>query len=142
MSANPTIDFHYEYDFELSDEETIRQWLIKIAGREQVEINELNYIFLSDEELLDINRSYLGHDFYTDIITFPLHEKGEPIEADIYISVDRVKDNAREFNTDFEQELMRVIAHGLLHLCGYSDKTSVEQELMTKKEEECIALYS
>ncbi len=84
---------------------------------------ELQYIFCSDAYLLDINREYLQHDFFTDIITFDLSEKGQPINAEIYISVERVRDNAANYNSSFRKEIHRVIFHGVLHLCGYKDKS-------------------
>lgn len=100
----------------------------------------LNIVFLSDEDLLEINKEYLNHDFYTDIITFPIEETEEYLEADIYISLDRVKDNAKEFNVAYELELLRVVIHGALHLCGYKDKTEVEIKTMRGKEDYYISL--
>lgn len=102
---------------------------------------ELQYIFCSDDYLLQINRQFLHHDYYTDIITFDLTEESYPINAEIYISVDRVRDNAREFGNSLRRELHRVIFHGALHLCGYKDKNPREQELMRQMEEKYLKLY-
>lgn len=101
----------------------------------------LNYVFLSDDELLKINQDYLSHDYYTDIITFDLSEEENEIEGEIYISIDRVKENAIAMNTSFENELLRVMYHGLLHLMGYLDKSTSEEKIMRAKEDECLNLY-
>jgi probable rRNA maturation factor len=99
------------------------------------------YIFCSDEYLLNKNRQFLEHDFYTDIITFPLSETEKEIEAEIYISVDRVKDNAAKFKSDFSDELYRVIFHGVLHLMGFKDKSSKNKETMRAKENEWLRKF-
>lgn len=101
---------------------------------EKVALSYINYIFCSDEYLLKINQNSLNHDYYTDIITFPLHERNKPIEGEIYISIDRVKDNAKSLKISFKTELLRVIAHGALHLCGYKDKTKAQILEMRNKE--------
>lgn len=111
-----------------------------IAAKENYEIKELNYVFMSDEDLLKINIKYLNHDTYTDIITFDNAEIKGKIESDIFISLDRVEANAKKFNTTYENELQRVMAHGLLHLCGYKDKKKEEVATMRKKEEESLAM--
>ena len=142
MNDGPVFNFNYEYDdFQLNNEALIERWLLSIAKAENKMIEEISYIFLDDERLLDVNRAYLEHDFYTDIITFPLHEEGQAIEADIFISIDRVKENADNFNSSFKTELLRVMAHGLLHLCGYNDVSKDDQTQMRKKEEESLALF-
>ena len=120
----------------------IKSWLKAIAVKENFSIKELNYVFLDDEGLLKINIEYLNHDTYTDIITFDNSEEKGKIESDIFISLERVEANAKKFNTTFENELHRVLAHGLLHLCGYKDKKKSDVELMRKKEEESLALLS
>lgn len=137
-------DFLYEEtDFILENTQLIEQWLNTVASRECVQINQLSYIFCSDDYLLEINRNYLQHDYYTDIITFDNSlEDSDDIIGDIFISVDRVRENASEFNVPFMNELTRVMAHGLLHLCGYGDKTPQEQELMRQKEDACISLLN
>jgi rRNA maturation RNase YbeY len=113
---------------------SLKQLVQNIFTSEQVEADCVDYIFCSDEYLLEINRTALNHDYYTDIITFPLNANGEPIQAEIYVSIDRVKDNASIHNTSFSKELARVIAHGALHLCGYKDKTKADIALMREKE--------
>ena len=119
----------------------IKIWLKTIASKEGYEIKDLNYIFMSDEELLKINIEYLNHDTYTDIITFDNAEVKGKIESDIFISLERTEANAKKFSTTFENELYRVLAHGLLHLCGYKDKKKTDIELMRKKEEESLRLF-
>ncbi len=117
-----------------------KAWLKVIAQKEKFIIRDLNYIFLHDEDLLQINIDYLNHDTYTDILTFDNSEEKGKIESDIFISLERVEANAKKFNTTFETELYRVLAHGLLHLCGYKDKKKTDIEMMRKKEEESLAL--
>ena len=101
----------------------------------------VTYVFCSDEHLLNMNRQFLEHDFYTDIITFPLNETEKEIEAEIYISVDRVKDNALKFKSDFSDELHRVIFHGVLHLIGFKDKSKKDKETMRTKENEWLRKF-
>lgn len=128
------ITFHKEnVDFELPKEENLTNWLESIADSEEKKLSELTYVFCSDDYLLNINRQYLNHDYYTDIITFP-YKQGKEIESDIFISIDRVKENAIEFNSTFKQEILRVIAHGLLHLMGYKDHTEEDKKVMREKE--------
>ncbi len=122
----------------------LKSWLKTIAAKEKFSIKELNYIFMSDEALLKINIEYLNHDTYTDVITFDNSDASTgsagKIESDIFISLERVEANAATFNTTFENELHRVLAHGLLHLCGYKDKTKKDATLMRQKEEESLAM--
>ena len=118
----------------------IKPWLKAIAAKEKFVIKELNYIFMTDEALLKINIEHLNHDTYTDIITFDNSDGRGEIESDIFISLERVEANAATFNTTFENELHRVLAHGLLHLCGYKDKTKKDAALMRQKEEESLAM--
>ena len=133
------ISFHNEdISLRLPQIRLTRKWIRSIAYKFNKEIGFVNFIFCSDNYLLDINRTYLHHNYYTDIITFPY--KDEPLESDIYISIDRVRDNARNFNVSFDTELRRVMAHGILHLCGFSDNSEKAQELMS--EEEDLALES
>ena len=141
MSLESTISYFSEdTDFELADADNHTQWLKKIANVHNSEILSLTYIFCSDEYLLNINKSYLNHDYYTDIITFP-YKQGEELESDIFISIDRVQDNAAQAGVSFTEELHRVMAHGVLHLIGFGDKTEEEAKIMRKKEEESIALF-
>ncbi len=132
-----------EINFTLKEKTRHKAWLTKLAAKEKHSIAELNYIFCSDEYLLKINLEYLNHNTYTDIITFDNSEdkKNKIIEGDIFISIDRVKENASKFETNPDDELHRVMAHGLLHLMGYKDKAPKDTVLMRAKEEESIALY-
>ncbi|MDO6809144.1 rRNA maturation RNase YbeY [Zobellia galactanivorans] len=134
------IDFHFNTDFSLENPEKYSRWLEQLIESEQGSLEQLDYIFCSDEELLDMNQKYLSHDTYTDILTFDYTED-EAIAGDIFISVDRVRDNAQDLNTEFEEELRRVMAHGVLHLFGYKDKTDEEASLMRTKEEEKMAMF-
>ncbi len=131
--------FSEETPFRLEDEEGDAAWLQKVIEQEDKTLHLLNFIFCSDEYLHRLNVEYLDHDTLTDVITF--HYAELPlIEGDIFISIERVKENAGDFNVSFEQELHRVMAHGLLHLCGYRDKTEEEKRVMRKKEDEALAL--
>lgn len=116
-------------------------WLKKVARREGYSIDTLNYIFCSDRYLIKINREYLQHDDYTDIITFDLTEESGRLRGDIFISVERVFENAEKFKQDKNTELRRVMAHGLLHLSGYKDKTAKDQALMRGKEDEALSFF-
>jgi rRNA maturation RNase YbeY len=116
-------------------------WCNQIAKYYNQEIESISYCIVSDDELLEINKEHLNHDYYTDIITFQLNEKNENLEADIYISLDRVKENATLINTKSSIELRRVIAHGLLHLIGFKDKTKNDQLKMREAEEHALSLY-
>lgn len=131
----------FEEDTTMPDffkEEKVRHWLLRIARTYGKEIKNINYIFCSDEYLLQINKEYLDHDYYTDIVTFP-YQEGDYIESDIFISIDRVKDNSTQLNTEYNNEFHRVVAHGLLHLCGLGDKTSKEQQEMRQAEDLAIS---
>ncbi|CAZ95769.1 rRNA maturation RNase YbeY [Zobellia galactanivorans] len=134
------IEFHFNTDFSLENPEKYSRWLEQLIESEQGSLEQLDYIFCSDEELLDMNQKYLSHDTYTDILTFDYTED-KAIAGDIFISVDRVRDNAQDLNTEFEEELRRVMAHGVLHLFGYKDKTDEEASLMRTKEEEKMAMF-
>ena len=134
------ISFNYETDFELENEEAFENWIIDIVDSEASAVGEINYVFCDDEYLHKINVEYLNHDTLTDIISFD-YTVGNLIQGDIFISIERVKDNAADFKVDFEEELKRVMAHGVLHYCGYKDKTDADAELMRQKEEEKIKLF-
>jgi len=133
--------FSEETPFQLKQKLNRKRWLKEIAEGENYSINELNYIFCTDEYLYEINVEYLNHDTYTDIITFDNSEIEDEIEGDIFISIERVKDNASKHEVSIEDELSRVISHGLYHLIGYKDKKKTEAELMRSKEEFAINLY-
>ncbi|MFJ1435735.1 rRNA maturation RNase YbeY [Capnocytophaga canimorsus] len=135
------ITFNYETEFELPEQETVFQaWIEKIIASEEKELGELNYIFCDDNYLHQINVQYLDHDTLTDIITFDYTQE-QIISGDIFISVERVADNAKDFKVDFQTELLRVMAHGVLHLCGYKDKSDAESNQMRSKEEEKMRLF-
>lgn len=133
------IDFFSETDFILDDKEEISKWISSIINLEEYEEGEINYIFCDDEYLHKLNVEFLNHDTLTDIISFD-NSLGNQIHGDIYISVERVKENANTYNNSFKDELHRVIIHGVLHYCGYKDKTSEEENLMRKKENEALSL--
>jgi probable rRNA maturation factor len=127
------IQFHVELEaFELDQAENIKLWLSGIGKSENKVLGNINYIFCSDEYLLQLNKQFLGHDYYTDILSFP--QKSDPIEGDIFISIDRVRENAESFETSFQLELYRVISHGLLHFMGYEDHEEEDKILMRSKE--------
>lgn len=123
----------------LPDRSSLKRFIESIFKREGYKLGSLNYIFCTDKHLRQINRDYLQHDYYTDIITFGLTQ--DPIEGEIYISIDRVRDNARQLGVSFKSELHRVIFHGALHLCGFRDKTKAESALMRSKEDHYLGLY-
>ncbi|MCP1384287.1 rRNA maturation RNase YbeY [Runella salmonicolor] len=127
--------FIEDVDFKVPQSRKTKSWLQSIIKAEGFSLNQLNYIFCSDEYLLNVNRQYLDHDFYTDIITFDNSEEEAVVEGDIFISIDRVKDNAQELNKPFEEELRRVLAHGILHLVGYDDKEDEQEHEMRAKED-------
>lgn len=127
-----------DIDFELENVERTSAWLSDIITKEASQVAQLNYIFCSDDYLHKINLAYLDHDTLTDIITFPLND--DPIQGDIYISINRVKENANTLSVSFQEELHRVIVHGLLHLVGYNDKTPEENADMRAKEDSCLQL--
>lgn len=117
----------------------INQWIKAVVTQYQKKIGDISYIFCSDDEILRINKLYLDHDYYTDIITFDYSE-GKIISGDIFISLDTVRSNSEKFKTDYSEELNRVIIHGILHLCGLKDKTSKEEEMMRKNENTALEL--
>lgn len=139
--------FSEDIRFDLKNKRKISAWLKAVAAENAYVIGDMNYIFCSDDYLLDINKQFLGHDYYTDIITFDnsedfLLEKGRPgVSADIYISLDTVKANGQEYGDGFERELKRVIVHGLLHLIGYDDVTPAKQKKMRAAENRALDLF-
>jgi len=120
--------------FTLKDKIKTKNWILSCVEEEQRDINFISFNFCSDEYIIELNNNALKHNYYTDIITFELNYKKENIEADIYISIDRVKENAKFLKESFVNELHRVIIHGVLHLCGYKDKSSRESKKMREKE--------
>ena len=134
------INFYSENDFILEDETVYASWLESVITSEAKKLEELSYIFCDDEYLLKINMEYLDHDTYTDIITFD-YSVGKILQGDIYVSTERVAENAETYNVKFEDELRRVLVHGVLHLCGYKDKEESDAALMRSKEEEKMQLF-
>lgn len=134
------IDFNYESDFVLENETSIAEWISQVIVSENKTEGDINYIFCDDEYLHQINVEYLDHDTLTDVISFD-YSLGNEIHGDIFISVERVQDNAVDYNVPFEDELRRVIIHGILHYCGYKDKLEADELLMRKKEDEKLALF-
>lgn len=132
--------FHKETNFELKQKTIYKHWIKSIILDLKKRVGEINYIFCDDEYLLEMNQKYLKHDTYTDIITFDYSEKNV-ISGDIFISIERVKENSTKFSKGFEEELHRVLAHGILHLCGFKDKTSKESTLMREKEDWAIKKF-
>lgn len=131
------ISFNYETNFELPYEYEFSSWISKVIRSEKCKEGEINYIFCDDDYLLDINQKYLNHDTLTDIISFD-YSVGKELHGDIYISVERVKENAKDFEEDFEDEIRRVMVHGVLHYCGYKDKSEEDKKLMRSKEDHYI----
>lgn len=127
------INFNYETDFKLDSEEQISTWITDTISSEAYKLEEINYVFCDDEYLHKLNVEFLNHDTLTDIISFD-YSVGKIIQGDIFISIERVGDNAKDFNVSFEEELKRVIIHGVLHYCGYKDKTDDDAKLMREKE--------
>lgn len=137
MSINFTIEHS---DFKLKERLKIKKWITAVISEKKKRVGDISYLFCDDDHLLEVNISYLNHDTLTDIITFDYVE-GDVISGDILISVDRVRENAQIFNVPFEQELRRVIIHGILHLLGNPDKSPSEAAKMRKKEEEALSLW-
>ena len=133
MSSN-NIYFHNQTDFDFDNKESRREWIENTIREEGKQLGEINIIFCDDNSLLEKNKTYLNHNTLTDIITFDYSE-GNKLSADIFISVERVKENAVIFAVSFEQELKRVIIHGILHLMGYKDKSEEESKIMRSKED-------
>ena len=134
------INFYSENEFILEDEAKYASWIENVITSEGKTLEEISYIFCDDEYLLKINMDYLDHDTYTDIITFD-YSVGKILHGEIYISTERVRENSETFNVKFEDELRRVLSHGILHLSGYKDKTEEEATLMRSKEEEKMKLF-
>ena len=128
------INFYYEINFQLDNSKQISNWVSNTILEEGHSEGEINYIFCSDEYLHQINVEFLNHNTYTDIISFD-YSVGKELHGDIYISIDRVKENAINYGTTFTKELSRVIIHGILHYCGFMDKTEKEKKLMRSKED-------
>jgi len=134
------IEYHYELDFELSSETNHSSWLERVVASEGGEIGQINYIFCNDQYLLELNRKHLKHNTLTDILTYD-YSQGKEIVSDIFISVERVRENASDLEVSFDEELLRVMSHGVLHILGYKDKTERERLEMRSKEDEKIKMF-
>jgi len=134
------ITFNYETDFELQNEADYEAWIETIIESEDFTEGEINFIFCDDSYLYKINVEYLDHDTFTDIISFD-YTIGNLISGDIFISIERVKDNAKEYEVSFDKELLRVMSHGVLHYCGYKDKSVEDSNLMRQKENEKMEMF-
>lgn len=143
ITYNPeiSVEFHFtEIDTFPFPEELIRKWILAIIRNENKEPGDLNFIFCSDQYLHQMNVDYLDHDTLTDVITFDYSQDFLNISGDVFISIDRVKDNCKDLQLDFLNELCRIIAHGLLHIIGYDDKQPLSKDVMTSKEDHYLSL--
>lgn len=134
------IDFHYQNDFRLKNASFYADWITRVVEEEGADVAKLEYVFCSDDYLLRINQQYLKHDTYTDIITFD-YSNGDGISGDIFISTERVEENAVRYKVEYENELKRVMIHGVLHLLGYGDKSKSESEVMRRKENQKVKMF-
>lgn len=134
------IDYQYEADFKLEDQKKYTDWIKRVITSENSDLGDVSYVFCTDEYLFILNEKFLGHKTYTDIITFDYSEENT-LSGEIYISTERVKENAQRYNVEFDLELRRVMAHGLLHLIGYKDKSDEEIKVMRAKEDEKINMF-
>lgn len=138
---NSMIHFNFEEIKEIAIPHSTANWLSELIHLEGKKTGEITYIFCNDEHLLQVNRDFLQHDYYTDVITFD-YVKGKTISGDIFVSLPRISDNASALNKDFQSEFLRVLAHGVLHLCGYKDKTEAEILEMRSKEDFYLSKFS
>ncbi len=134
------IQFNYETEFQLDNEEVFAKWISAVIISENKKEGDINYIFCDDDYLHKINLEHLGHDTLTDIISFD-YSMGNELHGDIFVSIERVIDNALDFQVSFDEELKRVLAHGVLHYCGYKDKSESDERVMRSKEDEKIAMF-
>ena len=134
------ITYNYESEFQLENEDFFSEWIEQVVLSEEKILGEVNYIFCDDEYLHKINVEYLDHDTLTDIISFDYSE-GNLVQGDIFISIERVADNASDYHVPFNEELKRVMIHGILHYCGYKDKSDSDEKLMRSKEDEKIKMF-
>jgi rRNA maturation RNase YbeY len=134
------ISFNYENDFILVNEELYSLWISNVILSENKKEGDINYVFCNDDFLLNINQKYLNHDTYTDIISFD-YSVGNELHGDIFISIERVLENASQYEVSFNEELLRVMSHGILHYCGYKDKSETDELTMRNKEEEKIKMF-
>jgi probable rRNA maturation factor len=141
MPITQKINFFFQKPVSLNSRQRLKKFLLSIFKKEGRQLKTLNYIFCSDQTLLKINIDFLDHNFYTDIISFDLTDPGEDLVGEVYISVDRVRANAKSLNIPLNKELLRVVIHGVLHFCGYQDKSTKDKTLMRQKEEEYLERF-
>jgi probable rRNA maturation factor len=140
--SKPGVYFFFQHTkVVLANRSDLKRFIIALFKKEKTELTSLNYIFTTDKELLNINKQYLKHDTYTDIVTFDLSGKAKPKQGEIYVSYDRVKENAQAHSSSISKEFHRVIFHGALHLCGYRDKTAADKKKMREKEDYYLNRY-
>jgi probable rRNA maturation factor len=135
-----SIDFVYNTDFELSNKEHVSDWVLRFVNSKGYKLGSLVYAFFNDEDLKDLNIRFLNHNYYTDVISFNDSDE-HSLKGNIAISIDRVKENAKEFSSSFDDELRRVMIHGLLHFMGYNDQTEEEIKVIRAKEEKMLRLF-
>jgi probable rRNA maturation factor len=142
MAQNNVVRFFYDCPpFSFSDRNRLKNFIASLFKTEKCRLATIRYVFCTDDSLRQMNKQFLNHPDYTDILTFPLSDKNQPIEGEIYISIDRIKDNSLIFNTSFKSEFLRVVFHGALHLCGYNDHSSQEIKKMRERENHYLRLY-
>jgi probable rRNA maturation factor len=136
------VSFHFaDKKIRINNTVFIKNFISKIFEMEQTPFIKIDYIFCSDEYLLKLNKKFLKHNYYTDVVSFSLNERKKPIIGEVYISIERILDNSKKYNVLFKTELLRVIFHGILHFCGYNDKTKKQVELIRLKENEYLKLF-
>ena len=133
--------FSHDISTSLKNRANLKRFIESIFKKEKQSLSTINYIFCSDRALLEINKKYLNHDFYTDVITFDLSTDSKAMSAEVYISIERIRDNAKHLGLSIKSELHRVLFHAALHLCGYNDKKKKDKEIMRKRETELLAIY-
>jgi probable rRNA maturation factor len=142
LNNQPRVYFHFlDTGSKLSNRRALKEFIKSLFIKEKKNLEELNYVFCSDSYLLDLNQRFLKHNFLTDILSFNLSKSPGPIQGEIYVSMERVHENAAQFGVSFKQELHRVIFHGALHLCGYKDKSSRDLAIMRRKEDNYLRRY-
>ena len=141
FASKSKIYFFHEVPLSLRNRTLLKQAITQLLKQYGRDLESLNFVFCNDERVLEINKQFLQHDYYTDIISFELSRKSEPLQGEVYISVDRVRDNAQNLGQSFNRELHRVIIHGVLHFLGYKDKTTAEAARMRKAEEDFLSSY-
>ena len=134
------VEYVYNTKYSIADEDKYTEWFKKVISSESKQLGDLVYILTDDNEILRVNRDYLGHDYYTDIITFE-YNKNDEVSGDIFISLDRIRENSESYHVTFEEELQRVMVHGILHLLGYDDMTDKDQEKMRELENQKMKMF-